>query len=1519
MATQLQIQSPGNRSKRRGPASRWRIVNVRLLVTTVVVIGISVPMFLFWYRYQVNQTAHAFLNRAAQLEENAQWKEAAANLARYLQFHPDNVEQRLRLVTDLSRVEPQTPRSRRRLTVALYEVLGLAPDRHDMRLLLADNLLQLRQFTAAQELAEDVRNESNNADEQRSARRIIAMAMHAQTGPGGRVRIEDALSELARAAFELPGDIELVSLVASVCRENPGIPASVFQEIPGIDTNVEQDAATVADQVMDRLVDVRQNADALMARYQYRVKHGLAGADRDLQNALAIAPNHVDGLLAAAATELNAGPQGDPLKAEELLRRVIEIEPRDSRGYTALARLLSASQDRDGAKQVLQQGRKKVGTDNPDINAQLLTAYLKSNELDAAQAILTDLDAAIRRRLPEVSTPIRLNLENYLRLQHSQLALARGEFQSAVRNLKAVITVVGRGEQLTASSARFQAQVLLAETMGDLGRWDLAADYWKALTAEMELQRDYWDELPADVSAKKVYLDRYYLSGRAFLQAGRPQESIAQLEKHLESSSTWQAEATVLLLRSHYLHQLRRTASERSWSEFQTLLRRSQQQLPEEPELVILQSDYLAAQGNENARRAAVMLLRSEAERFSNDKDYWASLAARFQQLGHPADAKRALERYAELESDANQSAFVRAALLARANRFDEADQVLSSLSSTGDATDRSEITLQRLQLFASAGRLADAQQLVTESLVSDPENPKLLVAGIEIALDAKELDLAERWEQELADLARRGVADDYQWRFLRARRLLDQFATLDVNARRELAQEINSLRTERPRWHPIVSLSAEHTALIGSPRQAISKLELALALGDNRVKTLERLATLLKQAGRIEEAQKYLTRLFQAESLAISTAVEQKRIQEALELAQQSVERHPEDALPRIWLADLLVVDGQVERAETILRESLSQLPNDLRVTDALILFLARNNRAEEARELVEALGSQLGGDETGRHFSAAKGYELLGDADAARVAYQAAIDSEPDNIEMRVRYANFLMSNDVTAAREQYAAILRLDLDNVTAKRQMATLLATSGDEDDWNRAVQLLRATDGVSSSQTVENQRLRAILLSRRGKSRAERLDNLAVAHDIFAELLASAHGVARDADRLLLAGILQQKALLARDVSALSAARDQLLLLVDREQTSAEYLRRYVQFLLRSAESPLVEKSTDAAAIRKDLLSDARLRMDKLESLVRDQDAGSAATVETVRLLARLLSAEDQQDEAARVLREFGDRWQARIATDAERAKYCIAMGQLYSSIGEHSAAEESYRRLMTMVPNGYIFLARALAEQDKVEQAAELCLRVATENPSAESAAALAQMLIPIPSDHPILQRANPVITSALETHGNNVDLLMSVAAMHTTRNNNEQAIDLFQRTVQHAPRNAMALNNLATLLGERPNRRKEALDYVDRAMNIAGRTPALLDTRGTILVHDQRYDEAVACLQEATAGGAEDPRYFFHLALAYQGAGKDKDARDALRSSRELGLKRAILTERDRKQMADLQQQLLINETAVE
>ena len=100
-------------------------------------------------------------------------------------------------------------------------------------------------------------------------------------------------------------------------------------------------------------------------------------------------------------------------------------------------------------------------------------------------------------------------------------------------------------------------------------------------------------------------------------------------------------------------------------------------------------------------------------------------------------------------------------------------------------------------------------------------------------------------------------------------------------------------------------------------------------------------------------------------------------------------------------------------------------------------------------------------------------------------------------------------------------------------------------------------------------------------------------------------------------------------------------------------------------------------------------------------------------------------------------------------------------------------------------------------------------------------------------------------------------------------------------------------------LRGQKPLRGNRGL--VDRAIELSGPLPMLLDTRATARMALGQVDAAIEDLEEATNSGPSATRYF-HLAQAYRKANRPGDAREALREAKALGLDEGSLHPMERK-----------------
>jgi Flp pilus assembly protein TadD len=172
-------------------------------------------------------------------------------------------------------------------------------------------------------------------------------------------------------------------------------------------------------------------------------------------------------------------------------------------------------------------------------------------------------------------------------------------------------------------------------------------------------------------------------------------------------------------------------------------------------------------------------------------------------------------------------------------------------------------------------------------------------------------------------------------------------------------------------------------------------------------------------------------------------------------------------------------------------------------------------------------------------------------------------------------------------------------------------------------------------------------------------------------------------------------------------------------------------------------------------------------------------------------------------------------------------------------------------------------------------------------------------------------KEAEVLIDVARKDQPDNLQLLSAVATLRVIQGQSDAAESLFAEMVEKNGRDPLALNNLATLLAEKDGKRDQALKLIDQALLVAGREPSLLDTKGTILLFMGNAAAAAANLEAATREPNADPRYRFHLALAYRDLKRSADAKSELERALARDLENQILTTNERKLLDELRSQL--------
>jgi Tfp pilus assembly protein PilF len=1553
---------------------KGRRVNVPLLIATAAVAAVLATAGYFWHRRQEAQLYGAIKQRALASAASEDWARAVGYWQQYLSIAPDDFESRMNLIDAVQKriVAPRDRRRLSLLLHEAIGKAQDEGVKADLRVRAAENSLEMGDYAGAYAAAQDILSGDEeqriapvamDTDNGKKLIRVCALAgrvlmnedrTDAAAGAESdeaRKRAEVSMpmeaNYLATASKAFPGDIRLAVVAANLYRSH----ASAID----VRSPLEQ-----ADEFMNRVVAERpDDADVYVERYRYRKGYGLADADADLAKALEIEPDHFEGLILSAGAVAQKDKDFDG--ARKLLKQAIAASPKDNRGYLALAEIEGAQQNWDAVAAALQEGQRAVGPQDLAIGRSLTYALIKTNRLtgaNGAKESLQRLDEAFQSQLSEINGAYRRSIQDQLQMLRAQLAIASGDLRGAVTPLKAVIASSDEASGAQVNGAALEAKQALAALMEQMGSWDVAASYWLDLaTVPPEA---------GDEKSRGIVEARRRAAGEASRRAGIALLAAGQVDRAIKATSAYMnpplnasgapawspnPDAHLVLLRAHLQKQLSIPAAQRNWAEFLSALQAGKELHPPRSEVYLAEFDYLRSLGDEKSIETAVSVLSAGEQAFPENATFWKAAAIGYQSLGRKADASRSLAQFNALEKDFVQRAALNVVFALQSGDADAAESLLVQMLKDAKGNDRIGLQMLWIDLLLGSGATERALQVAADCIKeaevsakpvgeeSSAPMTRLLAAGIEAALRKQDFQLAEQWE---AKLAAADQSDDFKVKYFRARRLLEQYDKLDPQDRTLAEKAVGEVQAARPNWGEAAKLAGQLAELKNNLPQAIENYQLALTLGHKNPAIVERLVAVLYAQGRYDEADALMAKAssvssssLQMETLAIASALRRNQMSEAIALARKAVATHPDDPVRQIWLANLLGQDAIARHAlpsEAVesLRTSIRQFPTDARVWSALFTLFLRTQQNEEAKQLLAEFAEAVDDASWDRHYVSAKVHQQLGERLQAIKEAEAAAKIQPDNVPGRLLLADVLMSADVARSIAEFETIRKSlkpsPAEDGLARRQLAVLYSTLGTDEDLQRADELLKhnSEDGASADETADV-RLHATLLARRGKDRTQRRQNTTEARKLLESFVNERGTAVDDVDRLLLAKIYEQEAMQAAEQSGqsvaaheesdrarqslLHAAKENYQKLTSRAGAPVDYSIAYTDFLLRQ-----LNRTTggNGPGVMSDVFIDeAKRRVGELE---REAQQSSDAVKELKLLsgLARLQNALNDKDAATAAVAQFVEKKLPELESALGQPRAWVAIASLYSSLGDHADAESWYRKLVPLAPDSYVLVVRELMAQGRLDDALNECLteRDAADGDSARRATVLAQLLASAPVDAERSQRAEPVIAAALKKHSDDVELLMATAVLNVTRKKDAEAVRNFRRVVELAPDNALALNNLATLLAEQPDQLDEAQALIGRAIKANGREPALLDTLGTIQVRRGESQDAIDSLEEAVARGGGDPRYYFHLAAAYHAAKNADRAKEAFEVARNLGLAKSILTLGDQQLLEGLVKQ---------
>ena len=1515
-----------------------RTLSIPVFVLSVLGIAGAASGFHFVRQWQLSRLSQLLLAQAEKAEMGEKWREAVEHLDRYVRLLPQHKGARTRLAVAFAKSAETLEEKQRAVEIHRRALASGSGDQEEtLRCNLAELLLETDRLLEAEREATTILQHHPG---QHRASRVYALSRHFQWRRGALSSKRPAelrlLPVIEDALQKNPRDIALSEIAATLYRDFPEIVAA---HRAGLN---QQDRARIADGFLDSLVRGQpDNAKVYLSRHVYRAKYKLRGSQGDLEEALKLAPDDWKVVLVAAeayfgqAAQALTGAASDtpsetPLTRDEALK-LLEMSE-------ALFRRLID-------KELLK------GTADPQLR--LGDIRVLQGKLDEAIAIWQAAAIELKRPTDQVACHARIadNLLPAGRVSESQSAIE--EIEGILATLAGTIT---RQEHLTL----LQAQGLRRATyFVHRGRYsDTIAEVQQAIARQPQLQPDpktshfAWDLLGRgfagleDWTEAATAFDRAsnfqtsaagsrLAAARSWLMAGRNDLAIDRAEQVIlveESPEAW-----IILATAELQTQASAAPLDRSWTRVQSALQRLDQLDPAAIDapwrIDFLKADYIALRTPTEAEAAygnaaAAEVLRLAEAKYENGNQFWFEACLAYERLGQPQDAERAWQHLNQLPGAQTESVIAAARRAAMHEDFVRAHRILDEASAATPMADRGRLRKESIRVAQARQNLPQMKTLLEEELKERPRDVGVLCQLAELDLREKNLAALRGWEEKLQDA---GYLGDLWARYFRVIRLYSTASGPRDGVLKEALAEQAQLATLRPNWPESYALRGMIEQRMERMEAAVTAYEQAIALGERRYAIFEQLIACLDRLHRHADVERYLARLesFLPSSqslteIATHRQLENDRPERAVEIARRSLEERPDDLRAQLWLGRLLLMTNQHSEAREVFAKATETSPQDVRSWNGLFTFYLRIGDRDQARKVLESLRQNAKLDPVELDLVLGQAHMQLGESAEAMRLLSSLSQQAPNRADVHVQLARLYLETDREKSKEYLEKAIQIDPKLAQARYLLAAILAAGGSEAELAQAEQLLGGASDSGAAATIEDRRVRALLLAQHGG--ASGVDRaIRIMEQIVQE------GGESTSDRLLLAQFYERQSGTTPDAdeaaTRLKLARDQFVAVASRSRSQVADVAALIAFFLRhdqAAEAGVwldrleervrTQSRNDPRAIA--LLIELRLKhgtFAQCESWITQLESIDLDPVRPLAARVKWMMARGENDRIESLIEEKAKAALELIKDGKVRGRIARAIGDLYVVANMLIGAERWYRIVVQEDKDQFPVLALTLVRQGRVREAIRLCQSAAEHDASSRPAIVLASILLEAGGKAEHTEIAEPMLAAALKKFPQEVDLLYCMGMLRVLGDRYQEATELLQKVIALHPRHGAALNNLACILAETPDRREEAAQLVEQAINLRGQEPTLLDTQGAILVVGGRSSEAVGLLEAAARGTHSDPRHKFHLAIAYQDIGNEEKAREQLETALAQSLDKQILTPSDRKLLARLQSTLKI------
>ncbi|WP_111495994.1 tetratricopeptide repeat protein [Marinobacter bohaiensis] len=635
---------------------------------------------------------------------------------------------------------------------------------------------------------------------------------------------------------------------------------------------------------------------------------------------------------------------------------------------------------------------------------------------------------------------------------------------------------------------------------------------------------------------------------------------------------------------------------------------------------------------------------------------------------------------------------------------------------------------------------------------------------------------------------------------------------------------------------------------------------------------TISSLIEVLREQGKSSEAFVYEEILaksapgtVKSNFAAAQEAYHQGNLPEAARYLNEILKQVPHHVQSSVMLGMIRFQQGRVEEAEELLAP-IAQAQDSAAASKLLAAAQLRLQRPEQARELLENLSDE----QADPGVLALMGIASLaaGDTVAGREYIEKSLELNPENTDLRLRYARYLIGQGQTAdAIEQASAVMDTAPDNDQARALIVDAYAKAGDipAAEESAAAWVKEQPDNVSAriisgglaAAGGDNDQARQYYQQALELSDTDPRANNALG------ALAATEGNPEEAAR-------QFKAAIARTPDNRQSIQGLA------QVSSPDALRQYLE--------SVAQEHPDAVAPRLALLELALraqniTRADELAARLLEPVSETELSPHTqaVADIYGGVAGTKLQEEDTRAALAIMQRAQVLFP---DNEKVTLQTARAYFDAGNPDKARELIRDARLAHPDSatpYLVEATYEKEQENYGKAADLYELALAKDDSPR----LTLLYVGALQQHGQNQRAIDTLENATGRYPDNPSLELRLAMAYQSVGESKKAIDAYQSILQGSPRNVVALNNLAWLYHE--SGKQDARALAEKAYSLEPDSAAVADTYGWILFQQGNHTESLPVLEKAYALSPDTPEIAQHLAEVYRTTGRSEDAEKIL------------------------------------